>query len=63
MNYVVNLTGNRTSKDGSIIGKVYDFRNEMFQHEQSELNVYKKIRNLQPATERFTFTTDILEKK
>lgn len=42
MNYVVNLTGNRISKDGSIIGKVYDFQNEMFQHEQSELNVYKK---------------------
>lgn len=42
MNYSVNLTGNRISKDGSIIGKVYDFQNEMFQHEQSELNVYKK---------------------
>lgn len=42
MNYSVNLTRNRISKDGSIIGKVYDFQNEMFQHEQSELNVYKK---------------------
>lgn len=42
MNYSINLTGNRISKDGSIIGKVYDFQNEMFQHEQSELNVYKK---------------------
>lgn len=42
MNYVVNLTGNRTSNDGSIMGKVYDFKNEMFQHEQSGLNVYKK---------------------
>lgn len=42
MNYTANLTGNRISKDGSILGKVYDFQNEMFKHEQSELNVYKK---------------------
>lgn len=42
MNYVANLIGNRVSKDGSIMGKVYDFHNEMIQHEESELNVYKK---------------------
>lgn len=42
MNYVANLTGNRTSKDGSIMGKVFDFQEEMNQHEESELNVYKK---------------------
>lgn len=42
MNYVANLTGNRTSKDGSIMGKVFDFQEEMVQHEQSGLNVYKK---------------------
>lgn len=42
MNYVVNLTGNRTSKDGSIMGKVLDFKEELALHEQSELNVYKK---------------------
>lgn len=42
MNYVANLTGNRISKDASIMGKVYDFRNEMTQHEESGLNVYKK---------------------
>lgn len=42
MNYVTNLTGNRTSKDGSIMGKVFDFQKEMVQHEQCELNVYKK---------------------
>ncbi|MCM0347403.1 aminotransferase class I/II-fold pyridoxal phosphate-dependent enzyme [Bacteroides fragilis] len=42
MNYVANLTGNRTSNDGSIMEKVYDFKKEMFQHEQSGLNVYKK---------------------
>ena len=41
-NYVVNLTGNRTSKDGSIMGKVLDFKDEMTLHEQSGLNVYKK---------------------
>lgn len=42
MNYKVNLTGNRTSKDGSIMGKVHNFKEEMALHEQSELNVYKK---------------------
>lgn len=42
MNYVVNLTGNRTSKDGSIMGKVLDFKEELALHEQCELNVYKK---------------------
>lgn len=42
MNYVVDLTGNRTSKDGSIMGKVLDFKEELALHEQSELNVYKK---------------------
>lgn len=42
MNYVANLTGNRISKDASIMGKVYDFQNEMIQHEESGLNVYKK---------------------
>lgn len=42
MNYTTNLTGNRTSKDGSIMGKVFDFQAEMIQHERSGLNVYKK---------------------
>lgn len=42
MSYIVNLTGNRTSKDGSIMGKVHDFKEEMALHEQSELNVYRK---------------------
>lgn len=42
MEYVISLTGNRTSKDGSIMGKVLDFKEEMALHEQSELNVYKK---------------------
>lgn len=42
MNYIVNLTGNRTSKDGSIMGKVLDFKEEIALHEQSGLNVYKK---------------------
>lgn len=40
--YVANLTGNRNSKDGSIMGKVLDFKEEMALHEQGELNVYKK---------------------
>lgn len=42
MDYVINLTGNRTSKDNSILGKVFDFKEEMALHEQCELNVYKK---------------------
>lgn len=42
MNYTTNLTGNRTSKDGSIMGKVFDFQAEMIQHECNGLNVYKK---------------------
>lgn len=42
MRYVINITKNKTSKDGSILGKVLDFKNEMTLHEQSELNVYKK---------------------
>lgn len=42
MNYIANLTGNRVSKDGSIMGKVHDFQSEVIQHEESGLNVYKK---------------------
>lgn len=42
MKYTVNLTGNKTSKDGSILGKINDFRYEMEQHEKEELNNYKK---------------------
>ena len=42
MDYIVNLTGNRTSKDNSILGKVFDFKEEMILHEQCGLNVYKK---------------------
>ena len=42
MKYTVNLTGNKTSKDGSILGKIYDFKYEMEQHEKEELNNYKK---------------------
>lgn len=42
MKYVINITKNRISKDGSIIGKVLDFKEEMSLHEQSNLNVYKK---------------------
>lgn len=41
-NYTANLTANKTSSDGSIMGKVRDFQKEISQHEQNELNVYKK---------------------
>lgn len=42
MNYTVNLTGNKNSKDGSILGKVCDFCKEMEKHEIEGLNNYKK---------------------
>ena len=54
MSYIVNLTGNRTSKDGSIMGKVHDFKEEMALHEQSELNVYRKHPQLTACDRRVT---------
>ncbi len=42
MEYTINLTGNRKSKDGSILGKVYDFQEEVAQHEACQLNLYRK---------------------
>lgn len=42
MSYKVDLTGNKISKDASIMGKVYDFKIQMQLHEQNHLNVYKK---------------------
>lgn len=42
MSYAINMTGNRNSKDGSILGKVADFQNELKQHEEAGLNNYKK---------------------
>lgn len=42
MKYVINMTVNKTSKDGSILGKVSDFQEELRQHEEAGLNNYKK---------------------
>ena len=42
MNYIADLTKNRKSSDGSILGKVKDFHNELALHEQAGLNVYLK---------------------
>ncbi|MDR2914095.1 MAG: pyridoxal phosphate-dependent aminotransferase family protein [Tannerella sp.] len=42
MNYTITLTANKLSKNGSIMGKVKDFKREMEQHEKGALNVYKK---------------------
>lgn len=36
------MTVNKTSKDGSILGKVSDFQEELRQHEEAGLNNYKK---------------------
>lgn len=40
--YTISLTANRKSKDGSIMGKISDFREEMIKHEISSYNIYKK---------------------
>lgn len=42
MRYTADLTKNKKSADGSILGKVHDFQDELRQHEQSRLNVYVK---------------------
>ena len=42
MKYTVNMTSNKNSKDGSILGKVADFQQELKQHEAAGLNNYKK---------------------
>jgi 8-amino-7-oxononanoate synthase len=46
MDYIADLTKNRISTDGSIMGKVHDFKVEMRLHEQNKLNVYKKYPQL-----------------
>ena len=63
MRYVINITKNKTSKDGSILGKVLDFKNEMTLHEQSELNVYKKHPQLTACIEKLQSIIDTLNKK
>lgn len=42
MSYTANLTKNKKSTDGSILGKVADFQKELALHEQAGLNVYVK---------------------
>lgn len=42
MKYTINLTRNRKSKDGTILGKVYDFQKEITLHEADHLNLYRK---------------------
>lgn len=42
MAYAINMSVNKNSRDGSILGKVADFQNELRQHELAELNNYKK---------------------
>lgn len=40
------MTINKNSKDGSILGKVFDFQEELKEHEHAGLNNYKKHPNL-----------------
>lgn len=42
MSYTIDLVGNKLSGDASIMGKVFDFKEQMLLHEQNALNVYKK---------------------
>lgn len=42
MKYTVNMSANKTSKDGSILGKVTDFQEELRLHEAAGLNSMKK---------------------
>ncbi len=42
MRYTVNMTVNKTGKDGSILGKVADFQEELRLHEAAGLNNLKK---------------------
>lgn len=42
MKYTVNMSANKTSKDGSILGKVTDFQEELQLHEAAGLNSMKK---------------------
>lgn len=40
--YLISLVANRKSRDGSILGKILDFKEEMIKHEMSLYNIYKK---------------------
>ena len=42
MKYAINMTVNKMSRDGSILGKVSDFQEELKLHEEAGLNNYKK---------------------
>lgn len=42
MSYTINMTVNKNSRDGSILGKIADFQEELKQHELVGLNNYKK---------------------
>ncbi len=50
MNYTINLTGNRLSRNGSIMGKVFDFQKEVEMHELCGFNVYRKNPQLSACT-------------
>ncbi len=43
MRYTLDMSINKTSKDGSILGKVLDFQEELLQHEEAELNNPRSI--------------------
>jgi glycine C-acetyltransferase/8-amino-7-oxononanoate synthase len=40
--FKIDLRINKSSKDGSLLGKVNDFQKQMKAHEEQHLNIYKK---------------------
>lgn len=42
MEYTINMSANKVSQDGSILGKVADFQEELRLHETAGLNSIKK---------------------
>lgn len=52
MKYSLDMTSNKVSRDGSILGKVHDFQEELRQHEEAGLNSYKKHPHLSACDRR-----------
>lgn len=56
MEYIISLTSNKFSKDGSILGKVADFQHELQKHEKEGLNIYKKSPVISSCDRRITIS-------
>lgn len=58
MDFKIDLHKNKDSKDGSIMGKVYDFQKEIAKHEEDRYNIYIKP----PAITACDRTTTIIDR-